>query len=337
MEKLKLGVIGAGHIFWFSHQKNLAQMDGVEVVAVCDPSEESRKRAEDEIGASTFEDLDSMIAAGVEIDALLNFSPPFVRKAAIETAIKLNVPIFVEKPAAGSVKEAREILALIEASPVPVSVGFMFRYMPAVNRFLELLEGKKIIHVNSEFFCPAITQWGMPDWFLKKEISGGPVLDQAIHLLDLLRFLVGEIESVISFEANVIREKDEGCTIEDSSSTILKFANGATGSHIHSWVHDIYSGSITIRTEHDRITLDLVENTLSGQIGEDTISFAPSEEDAEKNDHFREVAAFLEAVRDGDFSRVRSGYADATQSLLIAESINNTMVGGEIINIKEVS
>lgn len=336
MKSLKLGIIGAGHIFWFSHQKNLAQMEGVEVVAVCDPSEESRKRAEDEVGARTYADIDSMLAAETELDALLNFSPPFVRKQAIEAAIKLNVPIFVEKPVAGTVKEAKEILALLEANPVPTAVGFMFRYMPVVANFVELLKGKQIIHINSEFFCPAITQWGMPDWFLKKEISGGPVVDQAIHLLDLIRYLAGDIDAVMSFEANVIRKKDEGCTIEDSSSTILKFANGATGSHIHNWVHDVYSGSITIRTEHDRLTLDLVENTLTGEVGGEAVSFEAPAEEVEKNDHYREVDVFLDAVRSGDFSKVKSDYADATQSLAAAEAVNNTMASGQVVEIKEV-
>ena len=338
MEKLKLGVIGAGHIFWFSHQKNLAQMEHVEVVAVCDLSDESRQRAQDEIGARTYSDIDSMLEAESDLDALLNFSPPVVRKQAIGAAIKLKLPIFVEKPVAVSVESAKEILQLLEANPVPVAVGFMFRYMPAVNRFIELLQDKQVIHINSEFFCPAITQWGMPDWFLKKDISGGPVVDQAIHLFDLIRFLAGEIDAVSSFEANVIRKKDEGCTIEDSSSTILRYANGATGSHIHNWVHDSYSGSITIRTEHDRLTLDLVDGSLKGEVAGEAYEYTVPEQEAEKNDHYRELDVFLSAVRSGDFSGVRSAYADATQSLIVAEAVNSSMASaGTVIQIKEGS
>ncbi|MEX0324623.1 MAG: Gfo/Idh/MocA family protein [Puniceicoccaceae bacterium] len=237
MKPLQVGIIGAGHIFWNSHKMNLARMEGVEVAAVCDPSEASQARAVEELGARAYSDIGSMVAAESGLDALLNFSPPFVRKQAIEAAIQLDIPIFVEKPAAGTVREAKEILEILESSPVPVSVGFMWRYMPAANRCLELLDGRKVTHTYSEFFCPAITEWGIADWFFKKEISGGPIVDQAIHLFDLLRYLVGDVESVMSFDANVVRAKDEACTIEDSSSTILKFSSGVAGAHNHFWGH----------------------------------------------------------------------------------------------------
>lgn len=335
MKTVKLGIIGAGHIFWNSHWNNLSGMDGVELAAVCDPSEGSQKRAREEIGARTYADVASLVAAESEVDALLNFSPPFVRKQAIEAAIRLDVPVFVEKPVAGTVKEAGEILALLEASPVPVSVGFMWRYMPAVNRCRELLEGKQVTHVYSEFFCPAITQWGVADWFFKKEISGGPIVDQAIHLFDLIRYLVGDVEAVMSFGANVVRQPDEAFTIEDSSSTILKFASGTTGAHNHSWVHDLYGGSVTLRTEHDRLTVDLVEERLSGVVDGDALDFEVPQAEAGKNDHCRELEVFLDAVRTKDFSAVRSGYADATRSLAVAEAVNDAMASGELVNVKE--
>ena len=63
MKPLKLGVIGAGKIFWTVHWINLQQMDGVEVVALCDPSGVSRKRAVDELAARTYADVESMVAS----------------------------------------------------------------------------------------------------------------------------------------------------------------------------------------------------------------------------------------------------------------------------------
>ena len=102
MKTLNLCVIGAGSIYWNCHQKNISRMEGVNITALCDPSPESRKRAEEELGAVAFEGVDAWLETGPEVDAVLNFSPPFVRKQALEAAIRLNVPLFVEKPVAGS-------------------------------------------------------------------------------------------------------------------------------------------------------------------------------------------------------------------------------------------
>lgn len=336
MKTLKAGVIGAGHIFWHSHQKSLAQIEGVEIAAVCDPSKEARRRCEKELSVLTFAELDTMISAVSDLDVLLSLSPPFARKQAIQAAIDLDVPIFIEKPAAASVAEAEEILGLLEKSPVPVSVGFMFRYMPAVDRMRELLAEQAIIHVNSAFFCPALTQWNLPTWFLKKQISGGPVLDQAIHLFDLIRYLAGEITSVASFGSNVLYPQSDECTIEDSSSTIMRFTNGATGAHLHSWVHDACGGHVTIRTEHDCVTIDM-EGKLTGQAGGEAVSFVLPESEIGKSDHGREMEVFLHAIRTGDYSAVRSDFADAVRSLAVAEAVNTAMATGKPITIEETS
>jgi predicted dehydrogenase len=158
----------------------------------------------------------------------------------------------------------------------------MFRYMPAVDRVRELLDGQRVIHVNSEYFCPALTKWKLADWFRLKEKSGGPVIDQAIHLFDLVRYLAGEITEVMAFETNVVRPKDDACTIEDSSSTILRFENGATGAHLQSWVHDQEEGLVTVRTERDRLTLDTTGN-LSGRVDGKPVSFEVPAALADKN------------------------------------------------------
>ncbi|MEX0325687.1 MAG: hypothetical protein AB3N33_06325, partial [Puniceicoccaceae bacterium] len=112
-------------------------------------------------------------------------------------------------------------------------------------------------------------------------------------------------------------------------------SSGVAGAHNHSWVHSNYSGSITIRTEKDYLTLDLVESRLSGKVDGKEIDFKPSEEEAAMNDHWREVDVFLEAVRTNDFSGIRSSYADATRSLEVAEAVNNTMAAGTPVQIKE--
>lgn len=325
MSPLKLGIIGAGHIFWSHHLLNLKKMDSIELVAVCDPSEKSQQRAREELKAKAYGEIPEMLAAEQDLDALLNFSPPKVREAVVQAACERELPLFVEKPAAPSVADAQKILALLKAKPIPVSVGFMWRYLPAVERMREMLAGQTIIHIKSEYFCPALTKWEIAPWFKMKEISGGPILDQGIHLLDLLRYLVGDITEVSSFGTNVLYPLAEDCTIEDSSSTLLRFANGATGAHLQSWVYDTNRGLITVWTPSSVLTLN-VDGFLTGKWEGEDFSYHPPENT--KNPHHCEVELFFEAVRSGDFSKVRSTYADAAQSLAVAEAINTSMAQG---------
>lgn len=333
MRPIRYAIIGAGHIYWTLHRKNLETMPDCRCAVVCDPSPESRKRAKEELGAVAFATTAEWLDAGDPVDAILNFSPPFARRAAIEVASRLQVPVFTEKPPATSGAEGRHIRRLLEQTPIPVSVGFMFRYMPAVDRMRELLDGQRIIHVNSEYFCPALTKWKLADWFRLKEKSGGPVIDQAIHLFDLVRYLAGEITEVMAFETNVVRPKDDTCTIEDSSSTILRFENGATGAHLQSWVHDQEEGLVTVRTERDRLTLDTAGN-LTGRVDGKSVSFAAPAALAEKNFHHLEMESFMAAVRSGDFSGIRSPYADALRSLQVSEAVNRSMATNQTVNVE---
>jgi predicted dehydrogenase len=333
MKPIQYAIIGAGNFFWGRHHKNLQKIPDCRCVVVCDPSPESRRRAEEELGAKAFATTGEWLEAGDSVDAILNFSPPFARKEAIEVASRLQVPVFTEKPPATSSAEGREILEFLEKATVPVCVGFMFRYMPAVDRVRELLDGQRVIHVNSEYFCPALTKWKLADWFRLKEKSGGPVIDQAIHLFDLVRYLAGEITEVMAFETNVVRPKDDACTIEDSSSTILRFESGATGAHLQSWVHDVEEGLVTVRTERDRLTLDTTGN-LTGRVDGKPVSFEAPAALAEKNFHHLEMETFMEAVRTGDFSRIRSPYADALRSLQVSEAVNRSMATNQTVNVE---
>jgi predicted dehydrogenase len=316
------------------HLKNLARMEGCRCVAVTDPSQDVRQRAEAELGVSTYEDTSEMVGDEPAMDAILNFSPPVARMDAIKAAAELGVPIFTEKPPAPSVAIGREIEAIVEQSGIPVSVGFMFRYIPAVDRMRQLLGNKQIVHVNSEYFCPALTQWNLPAWFLMKEKSGGPIVDQAIHLFDLLRYLAGEVDSVMAFGTNVLKKKSEQCTVEDSSSTILRFANGATGAHLQSWVQDADGGLVTIRTEHDCLTLE-TNGQLSGTVDGQAVCTTPQDEEGDRDDYYREMEAFFRAVRSNDFSKVRSSYADALRSLEVAEAVNQSMEAGQPVSVGE--
>lgn len=332
---MRIAAIGTGGI-WGAHARNLAALGGNEVVAVCDVNEANRERAAAALGARAYADIESLFQQEEQIDAAIACTPATVRKSVVEAATRYKVPLFVEKPPAFSLDDARAIVQFTGASDVPVVVGFMYRYLPAVDRLRELIGGRNINLVQSSFLCPAATEWNIPGWFYIKEKSGGHVLDQAIHVMDLLRFIAGDIVQVQTYGNNLIKPKTDEFTVEDSSSTNLRFASGASGGHIHSWAHHEFTGQATFIGERFRLTLHL-DTRLSGFVDDVTIDETFPAPPEGCSHHYEEMRAFLAAVHNRDFSTLRSPFADAAQSLATVLAMNKSIECERPVTVEKLS
>lgn len=330
---LKLGAVGTGGI-WNAHARNLQTLGGAEIVAVCDIDETNLRKAAESQGARSYAHVSEMLRHEPDLDAVVSFTPPEARREIITAVAERKLPIFVEKPPTASLDDARAILATITRTQTPVYVGFMYRYLPAVDRFKTLLADAGPVNlVQSDFLCPAATEWGIPPWFFLKERSGGHVMDQAIHVMDLVRYLAGDITQVYTLGNNVICPKGPTFTVEDSSATALRFAGGASGTHVHSWAHHEFAGHITVIGKDYRLTLTL-DSKLSGFVGDQTLDETfPGPPDGCSH-HFEEMKAFLNAVRTGDFSTLRSPFADAAGSLATVLAMNESIESGVPVIVK---
>jgi len=325
---LKLAVVGVGGI-WGAHAKNLSLLGDNQVVAVCDLSEDSRNRWAGSLGARPYADVEEMLSSEGEVDAIISCTPALARRAVVEAASKRKIPTFLEKPPAFTLEDALAINAIARDTQTPVVVGFMYRYFPIVDRMRELLQGRTLNLVQSSFYCPLTTKWAMPAWFTLKHISGGHILDQAIHSMDLVRFFAGDITHVHTLGNNVLRPKTETFTIEDSSASSLRFANGASGSHLHSWTHSEMKVTVSFIGEDYNLTLELDES-LKGFVGDEKIDEQLPACPPDASHHFEEMRAFLAAVRSRDFSQMRSPYQDAAKSLATVVAMNQSIESGVV-------
>jgi len=323
--ELALAAIGTGGIYK-AHRKNLEAIGGNKVVAVCDVDQANLKEAAAAHGARAYTDFNELFDKEQSLDAVLLCTPPTVRFDVIAGAAERKLPVFTEKPPARTLDDARRIIETIEKSGIICSVGFMYRYAPAVDRLKSLIGGETINLVQSAFLCsPALTR-KIPGWFFIKEKSGGHVVDQAIHVIDLIRFIAGDITEVHTLGNNVICKKEPDFTVEDSSSTNMRFESGASGCHIHSWAYRRFVAELTVTGAEYRLTLKIV-NAVSGLKGDRQIdeSFDPS---PTGDGHYWEMAAFLEAVRTGDASGIRSTFADASKTLATVLAMNKSIETG---------
>ena len=113
--------------------------------------------------------------------------------------LRKGVHIFVEKPV--SLRPPEEFLSYVEhveelqrAKGLVVSVGYMFRYHPAIKKMKEILSqhSRPLLHVNARYNC-TYAALDHPFWW-NKDKSGGPIVEQATHFCDLMRYFGGEVD-----------------------------------------------------------------------------------------------------------------------------------------------
>lgn len=324
--ELAVGVIGLGRIATARHLKNLPSIQGVRLQAVCDIDGERANKVATEHGAAPYTDFEQMFAAE-QLDAVLICTPPVVRLEPIRAAAQRGVAVFVEKPPAAEYARGLEIARIVEEHNIINAVGFMYRFSRAVDHLKALLGENPINIIRSVFVCGPALDPEQPKWFFKKEISGGPMLDQAIHVLDLTRYIAGDTVAVQAFGANVVCPKTDEFTVEDSLSVNLRYASGAIHNHAHSWAYP--GGRLGIELISDRMDVRLTPTSLKGRIGGEEIDVTPAENDF----YLRELQTFFQAVRTQDQNLIRSPYSDAVKTLATVLAANESVESETLIRL----
>jgi predicted dehydrogenase len=148
-------------------------------------------------------------------------------------AAKAGCAILLEKPIAESLDRVSELRQAAEQSGSKILVGFQFRYHPTLNKARELINAGALGHILS-----AHAHWGeyLPNWhpwedyrqsYAARADLGGGVIVTLTHPLDYLRFLLGEVNALWSFNGHVSALELSG--VEDMAEIGLKFASGACG------------------------------------------------------------------------------------------------------------
>jgi len=152
---------------------------------------------------------------------------PNVTHARIATdCLERGVGVIVEKPIAHTVEDAQHICDISRSKDIPALVGHHRRYNPIVRHAKQIIDSGKL---GRPVAATVLCTWRKPDEYFnvvwRREPGGGPILMNAIHDIDLLRHLFGEIESVQALVSNAVRR----FVVEDTSAIICKFRNGAVG------------------------------------------------------------------------------------------------------------
>ena len=311
MANLKIGFIGAGRM-GKHHAQILSEMKtSATLAAAADVDVESARQLSVEYGANAYRDYHEMLTQE-SLDAVFILTPPDIRLEPIQMACDRKIPVFCEKPPACQLDEAYQIADIFEAAGVINSVGFNYRWYKAVDRIRELLAGKTVACVQSTFMNSVALNPSQPKWTFIQEDSGGPLLEQAIHSLDIIRYLVGDIASLTALGGNPVLPKNEVFTIQDSHAISLCFTSSAVGVHLHSWVVRETIVQFRVFGVNFDLTLDLVPpGSVRGTLNQENVIFKPKEDDP----FVTQIAGFLQAIEQQNQSIIRSSYRDAVKTL----------------------
>ncbi len=212
---LKIGVFGTGHLGKF-HLNNWKEITGAELIGFYEPDDATAKAVEETYGITRFGTEDALIDAADAIDVV---TPTQYHFALCEKAIKKGKHVFVEKPMANSIDEAKELVKLVQESKIKFQVGHVERYNPAFLAAQSLGLSPMFIEVHRlAQFNPRGTEVSV-------------ILDLMIHDIDAILSLVKSDVKNISASgvavltdtpdiANVRIEFNNGCVANLTSSRI---------------------------------------------------------------------------------------------------------------------
>lgn len=162
-------------------------------------------------------------------------TPPGTHAEIATAAAAAGKAVLCEKPLAVSYRAAAEALAAVRRARVLHAVGFNYRRLPALSLLQRMVAGGAVGEVrlwratwlSDEFVDPTIPF----DWRFDVNMGGTTIADLGAHLIDLARWIVGEIEEVSAQSETFVRERSgRQVTVDDASSALVRFACGARGS-----------------------------------------------------------------------------------------------------------
>lgn len=221
-----VGLIGAGGISSAHLPAYRDYPERIELAAVCDADADRAAAVADEFGVDFWTDYETMLAAA-EIDAVDIALPHNLHYPAARAALEAGVHVLVEKPFATSIADCLELVELAAERDLRLMVGQMQRFHPPYRALKERLEAGEfgtIRHARIDAIANQADLYEPPHWLYDGEkAGGGAVIGYAIHKLDLLRYLLGDVERAVSWERRVDERMDGA---EDYSVGLLAFEGG---------------------------------------------------------------------------------------------------------------
>ena len=292
LDECKVGFVGAGGVA-MRHARHLAQLKDVRVVAVTDPNAAAAQSFAETTDAAVTTDLDELIKTSP--DAVYVCVPPHAHGAIEEQLLDAGIAMFVEKPLAMDLPTAERIAATARKAGVVTAVGHHWRYSPAVDLVRDLLAGRPVRLVTGSW----IDRVPPVPWWSKRALSGGQIVEQAVHVLDLIRLLCGDVVEVDAY-ANSAPPATPGADVDGATVAILKLKSGAVGSVAAACCVD-WKHLAGLELHADGLSVTIREDDISAKTPQGVVRRSLQPEDAKQ----AADRAFIDAVVGNGSARSR--------------------------------
>ncbi len=282
-EDIRTAVIGVGSM-GRHHARVYREMDGAELVGVYDADEYQAAAVATAHGTYSFETVEELLSSGVDA---VSIAVPTSRHAEVAIrAMEAGIHVLVEKPIAGSLRDATDMMEAARVNDRLLMVGHIERYNPAIRTLSSRVDADEILAVN-------VVRVGPKPPRVK---DAGVIIDMAVHDIDLAFFLTGRpTDEVFAVTSSMPMEH------EDTASLLLRLAGGIAVQITANWITPYKAREVQVIT-HDRLfRADLINRSVqafsrssggSGYTVEDLPVLA-------EEPLMAELAAFTHSVRYG--------------------------------------
>lgn len=294
---IKIAVLGLGNM-GRHHVRHLSDIEGAELVAVCDPSKERADAFAADYTCNAYYDLDTLLATET-LDAIDITAPTSLHFKLAKQALEAGVSVLVEKPICETVEDANYLIELADSKNLTLMVGHIERFNPAVVAAKQLIDSGKLGQVSMVIARRA-------GRFPAQMKDANVVIDLAVHDIDVLTYLIGSApEDVIGKSGNALVNERP-----DMASILLSYPNGAQGFVHVNWITPTPFRTLHITGEKGHIELNYATKETwfypskftrnTHEDGNTTISFedqAPVQVQVEASDQLKaELEHFVAAV-----------------------------------------
>lgn len=335
----KLAIIGCGSIGEY-HLDHFLQFRDISIAAFCDPILERAEKFVKKAGQGKAYSEYAKMYDEIKPDMAFIFVPPTCHGEIEFETIKRKIPFFVEKPVTLDLDLAREIGNQVKKHKIIAASGFQCRY-DNINDI-----AKKYIQNNKILTVQASRVGGIPEapWVRNKATSGGQLVEQAIHQMDMLRYLLdAEPETVYSVaKRGYISQKEcPGYFTDDLSTTLIIFKNGITATMLagcYAKNSVCWESKMTFGARDSRMDFVLGGKVTIYTEGAKNKNEKVHTETFTSDDNYGLICdrTFVEAVISGNSSKIRSLYSDAVKSLAFTLACNRSMETGNPVQIGDL-
>ena len=230
MKKLRIGVVGCGHISKKHFDAIGENSTSFELVAACDRSEKIRESMVDEYGVKVFSDMEVMLQES-NLDIVSLCTPSGLHPEQAKLAAKYNVNVLSEKPMALSSSDAKEMIDAFAGKSVSLYPVKQIRYNPYLqylkNEILNKDRFGQIYHVNlNVYWTRPQDYFDVAPWRGTIAMDGGMLLNQMVHFVDLFEWLFGPVKTATGIAKTAARNIET----EDVVVSNIEWESGVIGS-----------------------------------------------------------------------------------------------------------